>query len=143
MARCVSLLFATLLALAAASGSAAELRASKPDVRRDVVAVIEAQLEAFRAGDAAKAYGLAAASLRAQTPLRTFASILQTNYPEIWANTGAQYGLVRDDGTRARLLVRVSSEKGDAAFDYVLLRERGGWRVGSVLRQTARKKDDV
>lgn len=142
MARSIFLVVVALLALVPA-GVAAELRVSKADIRKEVVAVIEAQLAAFRAGDAARAYGLAAQSLRVQTPQRTFNSILQTNYPEIWSNTGAEFGLVRDDGTRARLLVRVLSEKGDAAFDYVLVKERAGWRIASVLRQTTRKRDDV
>jgi hypothetical protein len=123
--------------------AAEELRVSKPEIRREIVAVIGAQLAAFRANDPARAYGLASAALRAQTPQRTFNSILQNNYPEIWANAGAEYGLVRDDGTRARLVVRVLSEKGDATFDYGLVKERNGWRIGSVLRQAGRKKDDV
>ncbi len=134
-----------LLALGVVPGwvAAAELRASKSEVRKEVVAVVEAQLAAFRAGDAAKAYGFAAAPLRAQTPLRAFRTILQTNYPEIWTNTHAEFGLVRDDGARASVRVQVYSKDGGAAFDYVLLKERGGWRIGSVLRYLARKKDDV
>lgn len=136
-------LWIAMLAFVASPTVAAELRVSEAQVRKEIVAVVEAQLAAFRAGDAARAYGLAAAALRSQTPQRRFVAILQANYPEIWGNTGAEFGLVRDDGTRARLLVRVRSDEGDASFDYVLVRERSGWRVGSVLRQTGRRKDDV
>jgi hypothetical protein len=141
--RCFMFWIALLACAPLLSSAADELRISKPEVRKDVLAVVDAQLAAFRASDPAKAYGLASSALRAQTPQRTFNSILQTNYPEIWANAGAEYGLVRDDGTRARVLVRVLSEKGDASFDYVLVKERNAWRIGSVLRSTVRKKDDV
>ncbi|HUR57539.1 MAG TPA: DUF4864 domain-containing protein [Opitutaceae bacterium] len=139
-----SLLF-TLVALVGAPlrGAGTELRASKAEVRKEVIAVIEAQLAALRAGDATRAYNLAAAPLRAQTPLRAFVAIVQTNYPEIWTSTRAEYGIVRDDGTRATVLVHVYSKDGDAPFDYVLLKERAGWRIGSVVRHVMRKKDDV
>lgn len=143
MQRFCPLLWLLVLGMVPGWVAAAELRTSKSAVRKEAIAVVEAQLAAFRAGDAAKAYGFAAAPLRAQTPLRAFGTILQTNYPEIWANTHAEFGLVRDDGARATLRVQVYSRDGDAAFDYVLLREGGGWRIGSVLRYVARKKDDV
>lgn len=135
------LLFA--LCVAPTRLAAAQIRISKAEARKEVLAVIEAQLAALRAGDVNKAYSLAAAPLRAQTPLRTFTAIVQASYPEIWSNTRAEYGLVRDDGARATLMVHVYSADGYAAFDYVLLKERNGWRIGSVMRNTARKKDDV
>ena len=56
---------------------------------------------------------------------------------------GGDLVLVRDDGTRATVLVHVRAKGGDAAFDYVLLRERAGWKIGSVVRHVARKKDGV
>jgi hypothetical protein len=133
------LLLAVWLGLATPA-AAASLRISKPEVKKQVVEVIEAQLKAFRANDAPGAYGYSTAQLRAQTPLRAFVAIVQTNYPEIWSNTRAEFGLVRDDGTRATVLVHVFSKDGNAAFDYVLLRERGGWRVGSIVRHEACRK---
>lgn len=140
MARWLLILFAFVAPLHVL---AAQIRISKAEVRKEVVAVVEAQLAAFRGEDPNKAYALASAAMRAQMPLRTFTAIVRTNYPEIWANTRAEYGLVRDDGTRASLVVHVYSENGYAAFDYVLLKERNTWRIGSVVRHIARKKDDV
>ncbi|MDO8540792.1 MAG: DUF4864 domain-containing protein [Opitutaceae bacterium] len=134
------LLLATIATLGAAGSS---LRASKPDVKKAVMGVIDGQLAAFRAGDVSKAYGFAAAPLRAQTSLRSFVAIVQTNYPELWANQRAEYGIVYDDGNRARVLVHVFSESGQATFDYVLLRERAGWRIGSVLRHDVRGEGNV
>jgi hypothetical protein len=120
------------------------LRASKPAVRKEVIAVIEAQLAAFRDGDVMKAYGFAAMPLRAQTPLRAFVAIVQANYPEIWANTRAEYGLVRDNGSHATVLVEIFAEEAQGTYDYVLIRERAGWRIGSVIRhQPPRRKNSV
>lgn len=125
----------------AARGIGADLRPSTAEVRKEVLAVIEAQLGALQSGDAAKAYRYASVVMRSQMPLRNFVAILQANYPEIWQNTAVECGLVRDDGTRATVLVQVSSPRGAASFDYVLLKEREGWRIGSVLRRVERKKD--
>lgn len=143
MQRCLWLFSLFMLIGGPGSAAAAELRASKAEMRKEVIAVVEAQLAAFRAGDMMNAYGYAAVPLRAQNPLRAFMAIVQTNYPEIWASTRAAFGLVRDDGARATVLVHVFSNAGDAPFDYVLLKERGGWRIGSVVRHVARKKDDI
>jgi Domain of unknown function (DUF4864) len=115
------------------------MRASTAEVRREVVAVIEAQLAAFRAGEPAQAHALAAAALRAQKPLRVFTEIVRTNYPEIWTNTRAECGLVRDDGTLAKLVVHVIGKDGDANYDYTLAKERDGWRIRDVLRHTPPK----
>jgi hypothetical protein len=119
------------------------LRASKPEVRDEVVATIEDQLAAFRANDVAKAYGFAAVDVRMQMPQRTFASVVRNNYPEIWASTRAEFGLVRDDGLHATVLVHVFGKESNTAYDYVLMKERSVWRIASVLRHEPRKKDNV
>ena len=121
-------------------GRAAESRASTAAVRQEIVAVVAGQVAAFRENDPRRAYALAAADLRAQRPLAAFADIVRRNYPEIWANTRAEYGIVRDDGTRAALTVQVYSQTGDAAYDYELVREAAGWRIRGVLRRTARRE---
>lgn len=118
-------------------------RASKPEVRKEVVAVIEAQLAALRERDVKQAYTWASTALRAQTPRRQFELIVQNNYPEIWANTRAEFGLVRDDGVRAKVVVQVFSREGSAGYDYGLVKEREGWRIESVLRHTPKKADKV
>jgi len=112
-----------------------EFRASKPAVRKDVIASIEGQLAAFRANDVAKAYGYAALGLRRQTPPQRFARMVRDGYPEIWTNTRAEFGLVRDDGERATTTARIFAKDGtSASYDYVLVKEENGWRVAGVLR---------
>jgi hypothetical protein len=130
---------ATLGVAAAENG----FRASKPQVRKEVIAAVSGQLAAFREDEPAKAYDYAAAGLRAQTSLRRFAAIVRENYPEIWNNERAEFGLVRDDGTHATVLVYVASAEGGATFDYVLTRERGAWRIASVMRHQATRKNSV
>jgi len=124
-------------------GAEGSMRASKPELRREVVAVIEAQLGAFRDKDTKAAYGLAATAFRAQTARRQFELIVLNNYPEIWSNTKAEFGLVRDDGTRATVLVQVYAKEGSAGYDYGLVKERDGWRIESVLRHAPKKAEKV
>jgi hypothetical protein len=139
--RCAAV--ALVLAAGALAGAEGEPRASKPEVRRAVVAVVEGQLAAFRAGDLRQAYGYASVNLRAQKPLRTFAAIVRESYPEIWANTRAEFGLVRDDGAEATLLVHVFSAAGDAPYDYTLVKEPKGWRIAAVLRHAPKRNDTL
>ena len=132
------------LGLGLVRGADGGMRASKPEFRKEVVAVIEGQLAAFRAGETQKAYAYAAVPLRAQRPVRQFVQIVENNYPEIWANTRAEFGLVRDDGARATVRVQVFSKEERADYDYGLLKERDGvWRIESVLRHAPKKPDRV
>jgi hypothetical protein len=133
-------LFAGLIFARAAGDS---MHFSKPEVGSAITAVIEAQLAAFRADDVAKAYSYSAAGLRMQTSLPAFARMVRQNYPEIWRSTRAEFGLVRDDGSKARLVVHVFTKTGDASYDYVLLKEEAGWRIGGVLRHEVNKSGAI
>src|SRR4051812_6970002 len=132
------------LALAAAARCAdITMRASSPEVKKEIVSVINAQLTALQKGDVAKAYSYASAELRAQKPLRVFTAIVKENYPEIWANTRAEFGIVRDDGSRATVTVQLYSKTDDAAYDFALTREKAGWRIQGVVRHEPRKAGKV
>jgi hypothetical protein len=120
-----------------------QFKASSRVVREEVVEVIDRQLTAFRTGKVSEAYQYASANLRSQTPPRTFAAIVRENYPVIWGNVRAEYGIVRDDGRYATVLVHVFSAQADAAYDYVLVKERAGWRIGSVTRHEARRNNNL
>lgn len=118
-------------------------RISKPAVRDEVVAVIGAQLAAFRDGDLEKAYRCAALALQRQTSLRAFGRLIQASYPEIWQNTRAEFGVVRDDGDHAFVIVHVYAKDGDAAYDYLLSKESAGWRIRGVLRHESGKEGSI
>lgn len=134
----LSVLVEVCAAVALSGAETTALPISKPAVTAQITAVIEAQLAAFRAGDAEKAYGYSAAALRAQMPVRAFARMVQQNYPEIWQSTRAELGLVRDNGARATVVVHVFAKESDAAYDYILFKEPAGWRIGGVLRHEPR-----
>ena len=136
-------LWAALAVVGARGAEQGSMRASKPEVRKEIIAAIEGQLVAFRAGDAVAAYAFAAAELRVQKPLRDFALIVRDSYPEIWANTHAEYGVVRDDGAKAMLAVQVFSQASDTPYDYTLTKERGGWRIHDVVRHEPKKKNQM
>jgi hypothetical protein len=144
MKRWLSFLVVALGAVAWVRAAAEEaFRASKPDVREAIIEVIDGQLAAFRAGDFNKAYSFAAAQLRAQKPLQLFVGIVKTNYPEIWTNKKADCGVVRDNGTLAKLLVTVQGQDGEATYDYTLVKENAGWRIRDVLRHEPKKAQKV
>ena len=127
-----SLLFLPVLV---SSTAAAELRPSGREVRAAVLAVVEAQLAALRRGDAEAAQRWASAAQRERLSPAAFARMLQQSYAEIWRNERATFALVRDDGARAAVTVRVSGAAGAADFDYSLVREVDGWRINGVLRR--------
>jgi hypothetical protein len=133
----------TCVLLPALAGQEAVLRASKPEVRREIVAAIEGQLAAFRKHDVAKAYRYSAAALQAEKPIAVFVAIVRANYPEIWTNTRAECGIVRDDGENATVLVHVYGKDSDASYDYALTRENRAWRIKGVLRHTPTKEEKV
>lgn len=118
-------------------------RASVPAVRQQVVATIDAQLAAFRRHDLARAYGYAAAALQLEHPLPLFGAIVQTNYPELWNNRRAEYGIVRDDGATATVLVHVFADGADASYDYTLVKQGDAWRVEDVLRHHPGSSDQI
>lgn len=137
-------LLGAALAFAGIGGAQEEgLRASKPEVRKLIVATIDSQLAAIRRHDLVRAYSFSAADLRAQKPLDVFVAIVRNNYPEIWANTRAEYGIVRDDGRMATVLVHVFAKDGDASYDYELVHQRDGWRIHGVLRHDPHKEEKV
>lgn len=119
------------------------LPASTREVREELIAVVEGQLAAFRDGDTAKAYGYASRALRAQHAFPVFLAIVEENYPEIWRNTRAEFGLARDNGRRATLRVVVHAADARAAYDFILVPERGGWRIEGVLRRAPGKGSQV
>jgi hypothetical protein len=120
-----------------------ELKPSIPAVRNEVVDLISAQLAAFRARQWDRAYGFAAPALRVQLPEAQFMQIVRAKYPEIWANRRAEFEIVRDNGVRATVAVRVYDRDGSAIYDYILLRDGAGWTIGGVLRHVSKPDESL
>lgn len=108
--------------------------ASGDATKRTLHAVIRGQLEAFRRGDFAAAYELAAPGIREKFPLAAFTEMVRGSYPEIAANTEAVFGLTLDDGERAVVNVRVAArDKPPRRFQYSLERAGKQWRIAGVI----------
>lgn len=122
------------------SAGGAEMRASSAALRKEVIATIEGQLACFRKGDVAGAFAMASTPLRSQRSAAVFATLVETGYPEIWANTRAEFGVVRSEGDQATVVVQVYSKAGSAGYDYALVREPKGWRIHGVLRHAPKKE---
>ncbi len=135
----------TVLCVSALIAHAAEsegLRYSRPADRKEIVAVVEGQLAAFRANDFDKAYAFAAQGLRQQFTVAQFTVIITRGYPVILHNERAECGLPQDDGTNAMLSVQVfAAGNHSAAYRYLLVKESGGWRISGVQSEKPRASD--
>jgi hypothetical protein len=124
----------------AAAPSADGYKPSTKEVRQKVVEVIGLQLSAFRASDPQKAYSFAARRFREQFPLGKFEEMVKGAYPEIWDNTKAEFGVVRDDGASAVVSVEITDKANDwISYDYFLLKEDLFWRIAGVIRHEPSK----
>jgi len=130
-----------LLCLAAPTARAAAVsdrHVSAPAVRAQAIALVRRQLAAFRADDWPQAYGLAAEVFRARMSLRQFVTLITRNYPVVWKNTRADFGLPQDNGVRAVVPVRVFAADGRSeAYEYLLVREPAGWAIIGLVRPVA------
>jgi hypothetical protein len=127
-------LWTSCVAVLAADG---QLPLSKPPVRKQIVETVETQLAAFRADDWTAAYACASKPFRARISLETFVVLITRSYPHVWKNLRADVGLSRDDGSTARVPVRVFVGNGvSSEYDYLLVKEKVGWRVSGVLPKT-------
>ena len=122
-----------------ASGAAEPSSApSKPQrssdaVKKELSAVIDAQLAAFRANDYPKAYTFAAAGVKTVFPLAGFEKMVRTNYPVIAGSVSTEYGMAFDTGEEAVINVRIeNAAKKSVEFQYLLTKEDGVWKIGGV-----------
>jgi hypothetical protein len=135
-------LAAAFFAVAGALRAQAEIHYSKPDVRKEITTVVEAQLSALRAEDFRSAYQYAVQRLRRRLSAEQFAEMIRRGYPAIVGSERAELGLPMDDGLRAIVSVRVFAKSGAFAdFRYTLLKERTGWRIAEVIAERSRESD--
>lgn len=131
-------LAAALLFFFVTPGGVPPFQPSQAQVRRQVVNVIEAQFEAFKAGDFARARSFAAAALQAQFNVAAFERMVKEGYPVIAFWRALSVEAVQDNGREAVVEVFVQSQRGRLhRFRYWLLREEAGWRINGVLEMPA------
>ncbi len=106
---------------------------SSDAVKKELSAVIEAQLAAFRADDYPKAYTFAATEIKDMFAERDFEKMVRTNYAVIAKSTVTEYGVAFDTGEEAVVNVRVqNAEKQSVEYQYLLKKEENGWKISGV-----------
>lgn len=132
------LLLLTLWLTAAAFLQAAPDKPSTPAVKDEIVSVVDAQLQAFRAGDFAKAYSFAAIDIRNSFPLEKFEQMVRQGYGPISKSRKSEFGICLDDGDQAVLNVTVEGADGTRTqYQYYLVKEEKGWRISAVKDMAA------
>lgn len=106
---------------------------STPAVKAEIVATVEAQLQAFRAGDWTRAYSFAAIDIRNSFPAEKFEQMVKQAYGPIAKSRKAEFGLCLDDGDQGVLNVTVEGADGQRTqYQYYLVKEQKGWRISGV-----------
>jgi hypothetical protein len=123
-------------ALRAQPAAGAPARLSPPAVRIQLVAVVTAQLAAFRAEDWPAAYACAARAFQGVMPLPQFRALITAKYPVVEQNTRAEFGLPRDNGTVGIVPVRVFGQGTSKTFNWLLVKEGSGWKITGVVPQS-------
>jgi ABC-type transporter MlaC component len=130
------LLFAATLPAGAAEPAAPHLTAAP--VKRELAAVIEAQLAAFRANDYPKAYTFAATEIQGLFPVAQFETMVKQAYPVIAQSKTATFGLAFDTGDEAVVTVRVeNASKTSVEYQYLLKKQNGAWKITGVSETKA------
>jgi len=103
--------------------------AQAPDV--GVREVVEAQLDAFRAGDVERAYSYAAPSIQRRFPLEAFDAMVARGYEPVYRSKSATFGRMVDQGSLAAQEVFLTGPDGtDWVALYTLERQPdGSWRI--------------
>ncbi|MFN0116562.1 MAG: DUF4864 domain-containing protein [Paracoccaceae bacterium] len=97
--------------------------------------VIGAQFDAFRAGDAGKAFTFASPMIRSVfgNP-DNFGRMVRGGYPMIWAPSEVEFRGVRAENGAIFQRVRVRDGAGkDFLFDYEMVEGPDGWRINGVF----------
>lgn len=133
-------LCATLLGLLAPAAAGAAALA-EPDARA-VRKVVEAQLDAFAAGDAERAFSFASASIQAQFgDAANFMAMVRGGYPMVVKPAAVTFFIAQADDaaegakTTVRQTVQMRDREGRLWMaTYLLERQAGaGWRIGGCV----------
>lgn len=122
----------TFLALALAFATVTPLSAEPG--QEGIRATITGQIDAFRAGDMARAFDFASDGIRRIFgSSETFGGMVERGYAMVIAPVELRYGDLRDEagGQVQRVLIRDAAGVWHA-LDYLMVEEAEGWRIGGV-----------
>ena len=143
MRRVLTLVLVLAVCLACHAGAAPDAPANKPHrssdaVKKELSAVIDGQLAAFRADDYPKAYTFAASEIKGMFPPDEFEKMVRSQYAVIAKSTATEYGLAFDTGEEAVVNVRIeNAEKKSVEYQYMLKKEESGWKISGVAEVKA------
>ena len=114
--------------------ASAPLAAQEGDDTAGIRSSISDQMQAFRDGDLATAFGFAAPGIQSMfaTPER-FGLMVENGYPMVLQPGEVTFGELREEGGRLWQKVIVRGPKGALhALDYEMIDMGGLWRIGGV-----------
>lgn len=104
-----------------------------PPQPRELFAVVNDQLAAFRASDFPGAYRYSSTGVQQKFTLAQFEEMVRRNYAEMANATRVEFGSVKIEGRSAVVQVFFFRRDGSVrTFLYSLLSEEGQWRIGGV-----------
>jgi|GEM_PF-447599 len=104
-----------------------------PPSPRELFAVVEEQLAAFRASDYPSAYRHSASSVQQKFTLPQFEAMIRRDYGDMASARQVEFGLVQVTGSAAVVQVFFRETNGTRrCFLYSLLVENGVWRINGV-----------
>ena len=112
---------------------AAGAHAVTEPVKKELIAVVDGQLAAFRANDYAKAFTFASAGIQSMFAPEDFEKMVKAAYPVIAHSVSSEYGVMFDTGEEAVVNVRVQDgDKKSVEYQYLLKKESGNWKINGV-----------
>lgn len=105
-----------------------------PAQENEIAATIDAQMQAFTARDAEKAFSYASPMIRGMfgTP-QNFAAMVQQGYPMVWTPQGFRMLELRTIAGALWQRVHVTDARGKGWFlDYQMIETPDGWKINGV-----------
>ncbi len=112
---------------------------------RELYAVVNRQIAAFRSGDFPSAYRYAATGVQQKFTLAQFAAMIRRDYPELARARDIEFGQVHTRGASAVVQVFFSGrDKLSHSVFYNLVAENGVWKIaGADEIRTARPRQFI
>lgn len=101
---------------------------------QDITAVIEQQLDAFKAEDVDRAFSYASPTIKGLfgTP-QNFATMVQRGYPMVWRPAEVRYLDLREVAGNLWQRVQITDEQGAVhMLDYQMIQTENGWQINGV-----------
>ena len=111
---------------------------------RELFAIVNQQLVAFRSSDFRGAYRHAATGVQQKFTLAQFEAMVRRDYPEMTRSQRVEFGLVRVQGGSAMVQVFLIRQDGAVrSFLYSLTNEEAVWKIDGVEELRSYRRDQL